>query len=161
MIDTHAHLDACADPPDAVIARYRGGSVPEAANELADAVASLGDRVAADFDAYDITAALEVIWTFVRELNRYVERTRPWELAKDDAAAEALDRALYTLADGLRAVAVAVASYLPETAPKILRALGQPESLSWGDVAPGRSFAAAGIEAAPPLFPRIEEPVSA
>jgi hypothetical protein len=33
---------------------------------------------------------------------------------------------LYDLADGLRAVAVAVAPFLPTTAPRILEALGQP-----------------------------------
>ena len=44
-----------------------------------------------------------------------------------------LDRVLYTLADGLRAVAVALAPYLPETAPRILEALGQPDDLALGE----------------------------
>ena len=37
----------------------------------------------------------------------------PWQLAKDEARADELDRVLYDLVDGLRAVAVALAAYVP------------------------------------------------
>ena len=63
---------------------------------------------------------------------------------------------LYDLADGLRVAAVALFAYLPETAPKILDALGQPLELGWERVAYGRLAPATAIAAAPPLFPRIE-----
>ena len=48
---------------------------------------------------------------------------------------------LYDLADGLRAVAVALSPYLPETAPRILEALGQPRDarLGAGRVRPARA----------------------
>ena len=72
-----------------------------------------------------------------------------------------LDQVLYALADGLRALAVALSSYLPNTAPQILRALGQSEDLGWAEVAPGRTSAAEGIEQAAPLFPRVEAPAAA
>jgi methionyl-tRNA synthetase len=52
--------------------------------------------------------------------------------------------------------AVALAAYLPETAPKILSALGQAEDLRWEQVEYGRLVPVEGIEAAPPLFPRLE-----
>ena len=55
-------------------------------------------------------------------LNRHVEQTAPWELAKDEPRADELDRVLYELADGLRAVAVALAAFVPETAERILAA---------------------------------------
>ena len=38
----------------------------------------------------------------MRRLNRYVEEQAPWQLAKDAARAEDLDRVLRTLAEGLR-----------------------------------------------------------
>jgi methionyl-tRNA synthetase len=145
----------------AMIARYRDGRLPAGDNDLAGELETLGPSVAGRLDAYDLSGGLEDVWTVVRGLNRYVEQTRPWELAKDEARADELDRALYTLADGLRAVAVALAAYLPETAPQILDALGQPRELGWDDVAPNRSVPASGIEPAPPLFPRIETPVTA
>jgi len=92
----------------------------------------------------------------IRSLNRYVEERAPWQLAKDEAKSEELDRTLFDLADGLRAVAIALAAYLPETAERVLVALGQPEDVAWEGVAYGRTTAAEGISPAEPLFPRIE-----
>ena len=97
----------------------------------------------------------------MRRLNAYVEETKPWELAKDSARSAELDRVLFDLADGLRAVAVALAAYVPQTSAAILEALGQPQELGWENVAPGRTSAAADIEAAPPLFPRVDAPAAA
>jgi methionyl-tRNA synthetase len=145
----------------AMIARYRDGTVTPSENELADAVTRLGPDVGSRLDVYDLTGALEEVWTLVRALNRYVEQRKPWELAKGDARAGELDRVLYTLADGLRVVAIALAAYLPATAPRILAALGQPTELAWENVAPNRTVTARGIEAAAPLFPRVELPTAA
>jgi methionyl-tRNA synthetase len=146
----------------AMIARYRDGRLAAAADaEPTGGLATLGAEAAALLDVFDVTGALERIWKEVRALNALVEERKPWELAKDDSRAADLDRTLYELADGLRAVAVALSPYLPETAPKILAALRQPEELAWDAAAPGRSVAAEGIAAAEPLFPRVEAPSAA
>ena len=123
----------------ALIGRSRGGRIApaEVSPELAAAIDELGRTLPARFDDWDLTGALDAIWDLVRRLNRYVEQTKPWELAKDESRADELDRVLYELADGLRAVAVAISSYLPETAPQILAALGQPDDLAWENVAAG------------------------
>ncbi len=97
----------------------------------------------------------------MRALNRHVEASAPWQLAKDEARAGELDAVLYDLADGLRAVAIALASYLPATAAEILVALRQPGDLAWEGVAYGRAVAASGIEPAAPLFPRVDAPATA
>jgi methionyl-tRNA synthetase len=148
----------------AMVARYRNGAI-EGAPRDDSPVKALLDPLAADvaarLDAYDLTGALERIWEVVRGLNRHVEATAPWQLAKDDSRAGELDAVLYDLADGLRAVAVALSSYLPETAPRILAALGQPGGLAWDEVAYGHLAAATGIQPAEPLFPRIDAPSAA
>jgi methionyl-tRNA synthetase len=145
----------------AMIARYRDGRIPQGENALASELDTLRESLATRLDAFDLTGALDEIWGVVRGLNRHVEQAKPWELAKEEARTAELDAALYTLADGLRAVAVALASYLPETAQKILSALGQPDDLAWENVAAGRTLSAEGIEAAPPLFPRVETTATA
>jgi methionyl-tRNA synthetase len=147
----------------AMIARYRGGRLAATgvSAELAAALERLRETVAGRLDEFDITGALEAVWEHVRHLNRRVEQSAPWELARDEARADELDRVLYELADGLRAVAVALASYIPETSVRILSALGQPHDLAWTTVAAGRSVEAEGIEAAPPLFPRVDAPGAA
>jgi methionyl-tRNA synthetase len=148
----------------AMVARYRGGSLafaPSADSEIAAILAPLGEDVAARLDAFDLTGALERIWEVVRALNRHVEATAPWQLAKDEARADELDRVLYDLVDGLRAVAVALFAYLPETSTRILGALGQDTTQAWAEVAYGRARATEGLEAAAPLFPRVDEPTLA
>jgi methionyl-tRNA synthetase len=97
----------------------------------------------------------------VRRLNAYVEESKPWELAKHEAKAAALDEVLYDLADGLRCVAVALAAFVPATSNAILDALGRPTGIEWENVAAGKTGPLEGIEPATPLFPRIDEPAAA
>ena len=148
----------------AMIARYRGGSLaasPSDSSPFKAELDALGTDVAARFDVFDVTGALERVWEVVRALNRYVETQAPWQLAKDEANAGELDRTLYDLADGLRVVATALAAYIPETAERILEALGQPLDLSWERVAYGLTGDLEGILPAAPLFPRIDAPTAA
>ncbi|MGI8421186.1 MAG: methionine--tRNA ligase, partial [Gaiellaceae bacterium] len=93
-----------------------------------------------------------------RALNRYVETQAPWQLAKDESRAAELDRTLYDLADGIRVVAVALSAYLPDTAERILAALGLPADVAWEGLGYGRTGDLDGIAAATPLFPRIDAP---
>ena len=148
----------------AMIARYRDGRLPDVPSDdspVRHELATLGADVAERLDRFDITGALERIWGTVRELNRHVEARAPWQLAKDEARADELDRTLYDLADGLRAVAVALAAYLPDTSERILAALGADADLDWAQVAYGKLGALEGVEAAVPLFPRIDRPAAA
>ena len=148
----------------AMIARYRGGHLaasPSASSPIKAELDPIAADVAARLDAFDLTGALERIWEVVRSLNRYVETQAPWQLAKDEAKAGELDRTLYDLVDGLRVVATALAAYIPDTAERILEALGQPLDLDWGRVAYGLTGDLDGIVAAEPLFPRIDAPTAA
>jgi methionyl-tRNA synthetase len=91
----------------------------------------------------------------VRRLNRYVEERAPWQLAKDDARAGELDVTLRSLAEGLRVVTVLLAPYVPDTADRLLAALGREERTIAGarfGAAPG----GAAVERLPPLFPKLE-----
>jgi methionyl-tRNA synthetase len=147
----------------AMIARYRDGRVaPGRPNEeLGGLLEHLRAKLVERFDAWDLTGGLEDIWEIVRWLNKHVESTAPWQLAKDEAQAGELDAVLYDLADGLRAVTVALSPYLPDTAPQILAALQQPVELGLDRIAYGLTPETAGITAAAPLFPRVDQPLAA
>jgi len=140
----------------AMIARYRAGRLAKAPGPGAFDAAALRETIVRQFDGYDITGALDSIWHAVRALNQYVESTAPWKLAKDESRAAELDSVLYDLADGIVAVAVALAPYLPETAPRILQALRQPGDLGLGRIGRGSAEPTEGIEPAEPLFPRVD-----
>jgi methionyl-tRNA synthetase len=149
----------------AMIARYLDGNLPARPSDdslVRSLVSTLGPDVAARFDEFDLTGALERVWDVVRGLNRHVETQAPWRVAEDDTRRQELEQTLYDLADGLRVVAIALASYLPETSERILAALGgDPDETGWGRVAYGITSPRTGIVAASPLFPRIDPQTAA
>jgi methionyl-tRNA synthetase len=139
----------------AMVDRYRDGGVPDAAVDrgLAEDFAGAAERVRDLLDEAQISQALDEIWRLVRRLNRYVEETRPWDLAKDDASAGDLDAVLYNLAEGLRATTLLLLPYLPETAERLLAALGEEGR----ELRPfGTRGGGARVERLPPLFPKLE-----
>jgi methionyl-tRNA synthetase len=145
----------------AMIARYRDGVVPDAspASEIAQ-FDDLAQDVGAQFDAVQPTQALGLIWALVRRLNQFVQEKQPWQLAKDPAAEAELDAVLYTLAEGLRVVAVLLHPFMPESTERLLGALGQ-ESLDLGQARIGAVGGGASVEKLPPLFPRVEPAAAA
>ena len=135
--------------------RYRDGVVPAGppTRDLADDFDGLSDRVAELIDRAEVTQALEEIWRRVRRLNRYVEEQAPWQLAKDPARAEDLDRVLRTLAEGLR---VAHRPAARRGCPRPRRSCSTPSarrtsSLSGAALGGGALGAVARLE---PLFPK-------
>jgi methionyl-tRNA synthetase len=141
----------------AMVVRYRDGVLPDVEVDpvLAPDFDGLADEVCELLDRAEVTQALDRIWQRVRRLNRYVEETAPWQLAKDDARAGDLDVTLRSLAEGLRVVTVLLTPYIPETAAKLMAALDQSDatidSARYG-AAPGGQT----VERVPQLFPKID-----
>ncbi len=143
----------------AMIDRYRDGVVPEAEVDAPlcegpDGLDGLETTVSGLLDNAEITQALEAIWSRVRRLNRYVEENKPWELAKDPDSDGGLDRVLYNLAEGLRAVTLALHAYMPEATAKLLAALAEERThlCAFGSRGGGHR-----IERIEPLFPKLEK----
>ncbi|SFF51332.1 methionyl-tRNA synthetase [Actinacidiphila alni] len=77
-----------------MIHRYRGGrpdrtGAPDSPDTapLATACRTAGDRVTAALARHDFRRAAAAVWTILEEANRCIESTRPWDLAKAEAAA--------------------------------------------------------------------------
>jgi methionyl-tRNA synthetase len=138
----------------AMINRYRGGELRDCDLDpaLVAEFGGLAGEVSAFMDRAELTQALEAIWQRVRRLNRYVEEQAPWQLAKDEARAGDLDRVLRTLAEGLRAVTVLLWPWLPDSAAKLLDALGAPDLALDGAVLDGARVRR--VTALEPLFPK-------
>ncbi len=133
----------------AMVARYREGRVPSLGGSASDAgldpalaedFSGLSERVAELIDRVELSNALDEIWQRVRRLNRYVEEQAPWQLAKDPARADDLDRVLGTLMQALRLVTVLLHPYLPASTERLLAALDEPV-----------------LTPIEPLFPRVQE----
>lgn len=138
----------------AMVRRYLGGELPAIAPDPA-IVAELdpiAGQVAAHIDAGAPTAALEAVWQGVRRLNRYVEESAPWSLAKDEAAREELERVLVTLIASVRSIAVLLHPFVPVAVDKLLTALGTPE-LALSSAAIG-AVPVTTVDELAPLFPK-------
>ncbi|MDX6645768.1 MAG: methionyl-tRNA synthetase [Miltoncostaeaceae bacterium] len=144
-----------------MVERYRDGLVPADPGGDRELAAEAEQRVAAvraAFDEMDLTGALDAAWGLVPRLNRLVEERAPWVLARDAGRAEELDQALASLAEGLRIAAILLWPFIPGSAERALRALGQPpEAVALALAAWGAGQGGARVAPAGPLFPRMEE----
>ncbi len=140
-----------------MIASYRDGLVPEAdpPAELARELAGLVEEVQRCLDRVEVSGALDAIWNRVRALNRFVQESEPWKAAKDPERAGELDAVLLGAAEGLRVVSVLLYPYIPETAVKLLTALGR-EDRSLDAARFGAAGGGARIGELGQLFPKVE-----
>jgi methionyl-tRNA synthetase len=140
-----------------MVGRYCGGVVPAVGvdPELAADFEGLLEDVSTLLDDAEITQALERIWQRVRRLNRYVEENAPWQLAKDPERAGELKTVLRSLAEGLRVITVLLTPYIPESAEKLLAALGAPE-IELAGARYGSHPGGQAVQKLPPLFPKPE-----
>ena len=145
----------------AMIVKYNESRVPAPVPGNADfsaEVRKLASDSAAALSTVDLTTCLERIWQFVRFLNKYVEDSAPWKLAKEEASRQKLESVLYNLVEGLRIAAIMLHPFMPATTIEILRRLGQSsdsrflmlDKAEWGSAATG-----VPVVSAEPLFPRL------
>lgn len=59
--------------------------------------------------------ALTEIWHFIGKLNKYIDETTPWIIAKDPSKKARLARIMYTLSESLRFIAVLIKPFMPNT----------------------------------------------
>ncbi len=130
------------------------------------AIENLAGDVAAAYEAFNTFGAVQRVWgtgestSNLIAANKLIEETQPFKLAKTDL--EATGRVLYALLESIRWYAWFVAPILPDTASKMLSALGVnaehefqkgwDAALTWGQLQPGSM-----LPEPSPLFPRLEE----
>ena len=152
-----------------MVEKYRNGvltkgdassdeTVAAASKEIEDKAAETLSAFRAGMNGWKINDALKAVWTFVRALNKYVDVTMPWALAKDEVKAPLLDAVLYHLCEGMRFVSLMAEPVIPIASEKIWNQLGLTDfkdadykDLVWGGIADGTH-----INKGPQLFPRIE-----
>ncbi len=148
-----------------LIVNLAGGKVPAQGavggpHEVAGLKAAF-ERAAAETDRamaeFAFHRALAAIWEFVAAVNRYVDTTQPWALAKQPERRAELDAVLYAQAESLRVLGVLLAPFVPEAATRIREGLGQPGAPRLSEAVWGRLAADTPVAKIAGLFPRIEE----
>ncbi len=149
----------------AMLQKYKSGVIPApgASTQLDEEIIQLSAQtvkeVRAQIEAYQLNTAVATIWRFIGRMNKYVDETEPWALAKDPEQAERLNTVLYNFFEALRVVALLIKSFMPETAEKMWQQLGIDEpiaeqstaALTWGLLKPQLQ-----TQKGEPLFPRLD-----
>ena len=107
--------------------KYFGGSVSDkgVVGDVDADLKAVVDGAAAAVDAkmehLRVADAITEIFNVFKRCNKYIDETMPWALAKDEAQKERLETVLYNLIASIETGANLLASFMPETAEKILR----------------------------------------
>jgi methionyl-tRNA synthetase len=132
------------------------GPAEEMDLELKDIASKAVEEYAARMETLEMHMALQGAWSLIAALNKYIDRTAPWELAKNNKAR--LSTVIYNIVESIRYVAVLVSPVMPGTSRKIFDMLGLDGGAAMEDL---RSFGAmkpgAKIREAKALFPRVEK----
>ena len=132
----------------------------DTAEPLDDEVKALAVKTLADvdkcFNEYKIADSIEYILTLARRLNKYIDETMPWALAKDESKKARLGAVLYNLLEGIRYLAILLKPYMPDTSKEILSQLNTDVTdydslLSFGGLKAGESVGEPKV-----LFSRID-----
>ncbi len=124
-----------------MVDKYFGGCLPDVKHfdtpdtNLIQMATELPFIVAEYMNEYEISNALANIWKFVSRVNKYIDETEPWVLAKDENSQARLATVLYNLLESLRIIAVLISPAMPETAAKMREALHINEELmTWQSI---------------------------
>jgi len=102
--------------------------------------------------------ALMALWEVIGHVNKYIDTTAPWVLAKSDRGR--LETVMYHIFEVLKTISVLVWPFMPASAEKIQQQIGLRREETpipidrirqWGELPFVRP-----VEKAPALFPRIE-----
>lgn len=110
--------------------KYFGGAVTDkgAAEEVdldLKAVAEATPKaVEAKMEELRVADAITEIFNLFKRCNKYIDETMPWALAKDEGKKDRLETVLYNLLESIKAGAVLLEPFMPETSAKILSQLG-------------------------------------
>ena len=108
-----------------MINKYRGGMVKKAFTketyeiDLVKSSESLLDNVRSKMDQYKVSDALEEIMKVLRQANKFIDVTEPWNLKKDSNKQDELDGVLYELIETIRITTTLLQAFIPETASRI------------------------------------------
>lgn len=113
-----------------------------------------------DMEMFAFHKALMKIWDFIGQLNKYIDITTPWELAKKKSSRRQLEIVIYNLLEGLRIISGLIYPVMPDKAKTMQTHLGLDANgpfynldtlKTWKTLKPGTTLPKSII-----LFPRID-----
>jgi methionyl-tRNA synthetase len=138
------------------------GPVEPIDEALREGVSSVVEEVEVFMGETAFNKALISTWKLIAKVNRYLDQTAPWSLAKEEKRQMRLATVLYNALESLRIIAILIYPVMPQTGVEIWRQINLGTQLPeqefsqakiWGQYRVGSI-----IERARALFPRVETP---
>jgi len=103
--------------------KYRNGNIKgEKENEYENISSEVISSYRRYMEDVNFNKAIEEVLKFTAYLNKYVDRSAPWELAKRNDAK--LDKVLYALHDGLMLISYMLYPFMPNKMDRVLKTFG-------------------------------------
>ena len=111
-------------------------------------------------ESFAFHRALISIWEFISQMNKYIDVTTPWVLAKKKTTRKQLEVVIYNLLEGLRIISGLIYPIMPDTAASMQKHLGLDFQnpfyhldllKAWKTIIPGTN-----LPKSIALFPRID-----
>lgn len=148
-----------------MIEKYNSGIIPEGKvpgefdEDLKQIATTAAAKVEEAIDKLQFHQALEEIWKVIRRVNKYIDETAPWILAKEEANKGRLNTVLYNLADSIRIVSILLKPFMGATTSKIWIQLGidEGQATNWEDASSfGKIPTGIKVRKGEVLFPRLD-----
>jgi len=142
--------------------KYFEGSVTknnnptELDNQVIEFLNGMDNEVDKLIEELNVPGTLAQIFARLERLNKYIDETAPWALAKDEANKARLNDVLYTILEGIRMCSQELEAFIPSTADKIFAQLGLEKSDLQADCF-GKTETFKVVEKPEILFARIDE----
>lgn len=150
----------------AMVNKYFDGVVPSYAGQvtafdgdLQATITQTIDKVEEVMENLEFSVALTAISALISRTNKYIDETKPWVLAKEEASRNELASVMYHLVETLRIVSILLQPYLTQTPAKIWNQLGlaSGELTTWDSTRVfGSTPAGTKLGTAEPIFPRLD-----
>ena len=126
-----------------MVNKYFDGTVPaytgiinEVDKEFEEFAQSQLEKTVNLIEKYEMANAIQEIWTLISRTNKYIDETRPWELAKNNET-EKLKSSMYHLIENIRKIGIILLPIMESTSKNLLRQIGIPEELqTWESLKP-------------------------
>ncbi|TCL00050.1 methionyl-tRNA synthetase [Natranaerovirga hydrolytica] len=148
----------------AMVDKYFDGTLPEQrkATEFDKSIEELSAKtiksVEKSMEQFLFSDALVSVWEFVRRVNKYIDETTPWILAKDESKKDELSNVLYYLVESLRQISILIEPFMPQT-PSLMRVqLGIKEEAltTWESLEIFGQLKTTTVQKGNVIFPRID-----
>ena len=120
---------------EGIVPQYTG-IINDVDKEFEEFAQSQLEKVVNLMEKYEMANAIQEIWALISRTNKYIDETRPWELAKNEEI-EKLKSSMYHLIENIRKIGIILLPIMESTSKNLLRQIGIPEELqTWDSLKP-------------------------